>query len=127
MKLHIQAIAVALSLAALALTTPALAEDEHAGHGAMSDKAPSAMHDAMHGTTPVAAPMADGQITKVDKPGGKLTIKHGPLPNGMPAMTMAFRVKDTAWLNQLKEGDRIRFAVDTIKGELTVVGFERAK
>ena len=127
MKLHTQAIAVALSLAAIAFVAPVAVADEHAGHGAMSDKAPGAMHDAMHGATPVAAPMADGKITKVDKPGGKLTIDHGPLPNGMPAMKMAFRVKDAAWLNQLKEGERIRFAVDTIKGELTVVGFERVK
>ena len=116
-------IAVAFTFAAIAvgLSTAASAADEHAGMGAMHDT----MH--MHSATPVAAPMADGLVKKVDKLAGKLTISHGPLPNGMPAMTMAFRVKETAWLDQIKAGERIRFAVDTIDGAMTVVGFERVK
>jgi Cu(I)/Ag(I) efflux system protein CusF len=45
--------------------------------------------------------MADGEIKKVDKEAGKITIKHGPLPNlGMPQMTMVFRVKDAACWNR---------------------------
>lgn len=122
-------ITVAISLVAFAagFSASAGAADDHAGHGTMSDKMPSGMHDSMHGTASAASPMTDGLVKKVDKPGGKLTISHGPLPNGMPAMTMSFRVKDAAWLNQLKEGDRIRFATDTINGAMTVVAFERAQ
>jgi len=105
------------ALAATGLYAQGTAAADHDGHGAM--------HGAATTATPVAAAMADGLIKKVDKPGGKLTISHGPLPNGMPAMTMAFRVKEARWLDQLKEGDRIRFATDTINGAMTVVSVER--
>ena len=43
------------------------------------------------------APMRrrEGEVKKVNKDTGKLTIKHGELKNlGMPPMTMVFRVKD---------------------------------
>jgi Cu/Ag efflux protein CusF len=42
-------------------------------------------------------------------------------------MTMTFRVKDPAWLKKMKDGDRIRFIADMVKGELTVVAYEIAK
>jgi len=66
--------------------------------------------------------MTDGEVKKVDKDAGKLTIKHGPLTNlDMPSMTMVFRVKDPAMLDQVKEGDKIRFAADRVNGAITVV------
>jgi Cu(I)/Ag(I) efflux system protein CusF len=69
-----------------------------------------------------AAPMSDGEIRKVDRDAGKVTIKHGPLQNlDMPAMTMVFRVKDPAMLDQLKEGDKIKFTAEKIDGALTVI------
>ncbi len=103
-----KALLTALSLLA---ATPVLAADLHAGHA----------HAA-----PAAAALADGVIKKVDKPAGKLTISHGPLPNGMGAMTMAFGVKEAAWLDQLKVGDKIRFAVDqSASGALIVTRVER--
>ncbi|MDS4016074.1 MAG: copper-binding protein [Candidatus Accumulibacter sp.] len=65
--------------------------------------------------------MADGLVKKVDKEAGKLTLAHGPLQNlDMPAMTMVFRVKDSAWLNQLAAGDKIRFMAENVNGLLTV-------
>jgi len=41
----------------------------------------------------------------------------------MPAMTMVFRVKDSAWLVKMKEGQTIRFAPEDINGAMTVVRF----
>lgn len=80
---------------------------------------------------PLAAPaqsatgMSDGEIRKVDKSAGKVTIKHGPIPNlDMPPMTMVFRVKDPAWLDQLKTGDRIRFRAEPVSGAFTVIEYE---
>lgn len=109
------------SIAALALVAavaPALAaaanHNEHAAHGAMPAAAPQAV-------------LADGLVKKVDKSGGKLTIAHDALPNGMPAMTMAFKVKEVAWLDKVKAGQKIRFAVDSIDGALTVVRLELQK
>ncbi len=39
-------------------------------------------------------------------------------------MTMVFRVKDAAWLDQMKVGDKIRFMADRVNGVITVVHFE---
>jgi len=46
---------------------------------------------------------------------------------GMPAMTMTFPVKERAWLAGLKEGTRVRFVAESVKGELTVVALETAR
>ena len=108
-------IAIAMLTLAASISAPSLAAGEHAGHAAMLAAGPAAV-------------MAEGLVKKVDKPAGKVTIAHGPLLNlSMPAMTMAFNVKDAAWLDQLKEGDRIRFIADNLKGGFTVVQFEKAK
>ncbi len=75
-----------------------------------------------------ATPMTDGEVRKVDKDSGKVTIKHGPLQNlEMPAMTMVFRVKDPAMLDPLKEGDKIKFVADKIDGALTVTQIQPIK
>jgi Cu(I)/Ag(I) efflux system protein CusF len=67
-------------------------------------------------------------VKKVDKSAAKVTLSHGPLTNlGMPAMTMAFRVKDAAWLGQMKDGDKVRFMADKVDGVFTIVHFEEAK
>ena len=108
----------AITFIALATTfsAPGIAADDHAGHGAMQSAAPA------------AAAMTDGLVKKVDKSAGKVTISHGPLANlGMPAMTMIFRVNDATWLDQMKDGDKIHFMADNVKGSLTVVHFEKAK
>ena len=75
-----------------------------------------------------AAPMSAGEVKKVDKSSGKVTIKHGPLDNlGMPAMTMAFRVKDPAMLDQMQAGDKIHFVAEKVNGAITVMQAEPAK
>ncbi|HRE16183.1 MAG TPA: copper-binding protein [Rhodocyclaceae bacterium] len=73
------------------------------------------------------APLTEAVVKKVDKQAGQVTLVHGPLPNGMPAMTMAFRLKDRAWADQIKEGTKIRFAADQIDGSMTVVRYELVK
>ncbi len=79
-------------------------------------------HAAHHGGASAAAvPLTDGEVRKVDKAARKVTIKHGAITNlDMPAMTMVFRVKDPAMLDQLKEGEKVKFAADKIDGTLTV-------
>lgn len=107
-----------LSLSLITALAPVLAmaadHDMHAGHGAM--RAESAQ-----------AALVDGLVKKVDKAGGKLTIAHDALPNGMPAMTMAFKVKEASWIDKVKEGQKIRFASDSINGAMTVVRLEVQK
>jgi len=72
--------------------------------------------------------LTDGEIRKVNKDAKKLTIKHGPIVNlDMPGMTMVFQVKDLAMLDQVKEGDKVRIAVDKIDGAYVVTRIEPAK
>ena len=79
-------------------------------------------------TNSTSAPMSDGEVRKVDKEAGKITIKHGPLANlDMPGMTMVFRVKDPAMLDRVKEGDKIKFVADRMNGSLTVIQMEPSK
>ena len=96
--------------------TPAYAQS-HDGHGGHSAPA-SAPNQSQ-------SPLADGEVKKVDKAAGKVTVSHGPLKNlGMPPMTMVFKVKETTWLDTLKAGMKIRFQAETIDGALTIVRYE---
>ncbi|MGK0673826.1 MAG: copper-binding protein [Halothiobacillaceae bacterium] len=71
--------------------------------------------------------LTEGEVRKVDKAAGKITLKHAPLPNlGMGAMTMVFRAQNPTLLDQLKAGDRIRFRAESINGVLTITKVEKA-
>ncbi|MGO7586511.1 copper-binding protein [Rhizobium ruizarguesonis] len=62
-----------------------------------------------------------GVVNKVDAKAKKVTIKHEDLKNlDMPAMTMVFRVEDSALLERLKEGSNIEFVAERVNGKLTV-------
>jgi hypothetical protein len=72
--------------------------------------------------------MSEGEVRKVDKGAGKITIKHGPLLNlDMPGMTMVFRVSKAALLDQVKSGDKIKFVADKTDGTLTILHIEPVK
>lgn len=79
------------------------------------------------GTKAVAQPQSNGEIKKVDKDAGKITVKHGPLANlAMPAMTMVFKVNDPAMLEQVKAGDKVKFTVEKINGAFTITALQDA-
>lgn len=72
--------------------------------------------------------MSEGEIKKVDREAGKLTIKHGELRNlGMPGMTMMFKVQEPAMLDQVKQGDKVHFVADKVNGALTVTAIDVVK
>jgi Cu/Ag efflux protein CusF len=73
--------------------------------------------------------LVNGQVTKIDEPAGKITIKHGPLKkfDMNEGMTMVFRAGDPAMLKAVKPGDRVRFVPDRINGQFTVTKIEKAK
>jgi Cu/Ag efflux protein CusF len=105
-----------ISAAALAFTTFAMAPAHATSHSA----------GAEHART--AAALSDGEIRKVDKEANKLTIRHGPLENlGMPAMTMVFQVKDSAMLDSVRTGDKVKFVADKDGGAYVVTRIEVAK
>lgn len=86
--------------------------------------------DMKHGASDMAqsTAMTEGVIRKVNKDAGKLTIKHEEIKHlDMPPMTMVFQVKDPAMLDQVKEGDKVRFAVESKGGAMTVTKIEATK
>jgi Cu(I)/Ag(I) efflux system protein CusF len=87
---------------------------------------PADDHPAHHGAVKTqTAPLAEGEVRKVDKAGKKITLKHGPIPNiDMPAMTMVFPVKDPALLDKAKPGQKVKFQAEMIGGEATVTQLE---
>ena len=73
-----------------------------------------------------SADMTEGEVRKIDKEQGKITLKHGAIKNlDMPGMTMVFRVKDAAMLDKVQEGDKVGFTADKIGGQITVTGIEK--
>lgn len=110
---HLSTFAAVMALG-LSATSFGYANDAHHDHGAAQ-------------VAQASAAFTDGEVKKVDKDSGKITIKHGPLARlDMPAMTMVFRVADPKMLDQVKAGDKIRFDADKVNGALTIVALQSA-
>jgi len=107
---------VAIAALNLFLANPglAVAADSHAGQRAQPGAAGAAAQ----------MPLSDGLVKKVDLAKARVTVAHGPLPNGMPAMTMPMKVRDAAWLGKLQAGQNIRFAAEEVDGTLTIMRLE---
>jgi Cu(I)/Ag(I) efflux system periplasmic protein CusF len=71
---------------------------------------------------------AEGEVRKVDKPAGKITLKHGEIRSlDMPPMTMVFVVADKALLDQVKAGDKVQFRAANQDGRMTVTEIQTGK
>ncbi len=71
---------------------------------------------------------ADGEVRKVDKSAGKITLKHGEIKSlDMPPMTMVFSVPDKALLDKVKAGDKVQFRAANQDGRLTVTEIQAGK
>jgi Cu(I)/Ag(I) efflux system periplasmic protein CusF len=95
---------------------------------AQTQSAPS-KDSATLGTTAAAnAQMAEGEVRRVDKDNGKITLKHGEIKNlDMPAMTMVFNVKDKALLEKIQPGDKVKFVAISEDGKYVVTDLQPAK
>ena len=104
-----------LSMALLA--GPVMAQtkaDDHSAHHPAANAAPS-------------SEMSEGEVRKVDKGAGKLTLRHGEIKNlEMPGMTMVFQVKEPALLDKVKVGDKVKFRAEKSAGNLVVTALELA-
>lgn len=81
----------------------------------------------VHAAAHAQGSMTEGEVRKVDKSQGKVTVKHGEIKNlDMPPMTMVFRVKDAALLDKVKEGDKIKFSAEKVEGNFTITQIEAA-
>lgn len=69
--------------------------------------------------------LTDGEVKKIDKEAGKVTLKHGEIKHlEMPPMTMVFGVKDKSMLDTVKAGDKVRFMVIEEKGRMLVTDLQ---
>ncbi|MDO9253754.1 copper-binding protein [Hydrogenophaga sp.] len=72
--------------------------------------------------------MTDGEVKKIDKDAGKITIKHGEIKHmDMPGMTMVFVVKDKALLDAVPVGAKIQFMATNENGQMMVTDIQPAK
>lgn len=114
---------VPLALLALIVTLPVAAFAAIA-----ASDAPAKMTPAVAAPAAATDTMSEGEVKKIDKDAGKITIKHGPLTNlQMPGMTMVFHVKDSGMLASVKVGDKIKFVAEKAGGALTVTTLQLAK
>ncbi|MGE4338411.1 MAG: copper-binding protein [Pigmentiphaga sp.] len=67
-----------------------------------------------------------GEVRRVDANGGRITLKHGPIPElDLPAMTLVYRVQDQTLIVPLKPGDSVVFTADRIDGQYVVISIRR--
>lgn len=82
----------------------------------------AAAHAQTGGTT------VNGVVVKIDQSLGKVTLRHGAIPNlHMEAMTMVFAVRDSAMLDGLRAGDKVRFEAEDVNGTKTVTQIQSAR
>ncbi|WP_427914968.1 copper-binding protein [Ramlibacter sp. MMS24-I3-19] len=106
-------------LVALALGGAAIA------HAQSAEPVDHAAHHAQSGADAQEL-LSQGEVRKVNREAGKVTLRHGPLTNlDMPAMTMAFAAADPKLLDGLKEGDKVRFTAERKDGAFVVVAIQR--
>jgi Cu/Ag efflux protein CusF len=107
-----------MAVSMLLMSMPAVAQERQQGH------------DSQHPSqaTPAAAPaaeMTEGEVRRVDRGAGKLTLRHGEIRNlDMPPMTMVFGVRDPAALEALKPGDKVRFRAEAEGGSYVVTDIQ---
>jgi Cu/Ag efflux protein CusF len=71
------------------------------------------------------AAQTEGEVRKVDKAAGKITLKHGEIKNlEMPPMTMVFTAKDRTLLDKVKTGDKVRFQAEKEGTQFVVTALE---
>lgn len=102
----------------------------HGPHAPASGPHAAGGHEA-HGVataSDAAGELVAGEVRRIDKDRQRLTLRHGEIRIlGMPPMTMVFRVKDPAWLDQVKVGDTVSFRAENIDGAYTVTELRPAK
>jgi Cu(I)/Ag(I) efflux system periplasmic protein CusF len=75
-----------------------------------------------------SASVISAKVEKVDESAAKVTLDHAAIPGlDMPAMTMVYKVKDPKMLKSVKGGDKVKFNIEKINGQLTVTKIDKEK
>lgn len=70
---------------------------------------------------------AVGAVQELDTEKSKIKIKHEDIEGLMPAMTMAFDVRDKNIFSKVNAGDNVVFWLESDGSKLTVTEIEKAK
>ena len=75
-----------------------------------------------------ARPMVAAEVTKIDESAGKITLKHGDIPNlEMTGMTMVFKANDAAMLKAVKAGDKVKFTAERGNDGIAITKIQKGK
>jgi Cu/Ag efflux protein CusF len=76
----------------------------------------------------VQAQAYEGEVRKIEKAQGKITLRHGELKAlDMPPMTMVFRVSSPALLDKVAVGDKVKFDAAKVDGNYTVTAISKTQ
>ena len=79
-------------------------------------------------TAPASTEWVNGEITRIDAPRKRVTLKHAPIASiKMDAMTMPFKLKDVALIEGYKVGDKLQFTVTNDDGDLFITQVRKAQ
>lgn len=99
----------------------AQAPDAHAGHHEPATTAPP-----VDVPVPAGADLV-GVVQTIDRASSSVELAHGPIAKlGMGAMTMFFRVRETALLDQLAVGQRYAFTLEVTDRGAVISGVQKA-
>lgn len=97
--------------------------DAHAGHHQPTTTPPAAL--AVDVPVPPGADLV-GVVLSIDRAASSLELKHGPIAKlGMGAMTMPFRVRDAALLDQVTVGQRFAFTLEMTERGVVISGVHK--
>lgn len=69
-----------------------------------------------------AADFVAGEIVKINAEQGTVTLRHDPVARlYLPAATTTFRYVDPRLITRARDGDRVRFRIDRVDGDLRLV------
>jgi Cu/Ag efflux protein CusF len=72
-----------------------------------------------------AQAVVSGEVKKVDKPAGRITLKHAEIKAfDMPGMTGAYKVADPSMLDKVQVGDHVQFQLDRVNSVYTITKLE---
>ena len=75
-----------------------------------------------------AQALVSGEVKKIDKPAGRITLKHAEIKAyDMPGMTGAYKVQDASMLDKVQVGDHVQFQLDRVNSVYTITKIDVQK
>jgi Cu/Ag efflux protein CusF len=70
----------------------------------------------------------EGEVRKIDKEAGRITLKHGEIKSlDMPPMTMVYRAQPPSLLDKVQVGEKVKFTAEKVGGNYVVTSLTPAR